>query len=1018
MNVNKDLNKWENPFVVGENKMPARNLALPLDLRNVNSNLKSSYKLLLDGTWKFYWQKGVNNIPFGFEKPDFDDFFWDSVDVPCVWQASGFGKPIYLCNSYPAPVSTLKWNIPSISHKKNEIGLYRKQFVLPENFKKRRVIIHFGAAKSALYLYINGKYVGFSKGSMTPSEFDITNYVDSGLNLIAVKVFRYSDATYLEDQDMWMLSGIYRSVYIISEPLVTIDDFYAEASLSEDYKDGVLTVSGIVNNSSESRYYIKAALNKKIVYEEEVKNDKFSFKYVVRNVKKWSAESPDLYSLCLYLYNDNGFVVKKFSNIGFKKVEIDGNVFMINGQPVKLKGVNRHDFNPETGWALTEDLYLKDIILLKNANINAVRTSHYPDDIVFYDLCDKYGIYVLDECDLETHGVRRKNVPGDNPIWEKAVVDRAQRMVLRDRSRACVCIWSLGNEAGDGTNYLVMKREILKLCSMYPVHYEGDFDFTKSDFISRMYPSQKLVEKLKNKSGVKINIFDNLINSLAADNKPIKESDYDSHPVIYCEYAHCMENSLGNFKELVSDFEENKHMCGGFIWDFVDQSLVDKTSPGNLLYGGDFNEGKTSYYFCANGIVGSDRIPHPSYYEVKQVYSNVSARMINQKTFTVSVINKNYFISLDYCYLNWKVMRNGVSVQSGTESLDTVLPQTEKSITLPVVIPHEPGEYYLTLSFLRKNSDDIFNKDDEISFKQFYLKKITEKNDCVGKIVVNENNGNCRVSVGNTSLIVEDKKIVSLDFGTGNIFGGSYSLKPDLFRALTDNDRNVFNFAPYLRYLNPLYFWFLSSELAKCIKLSLEYSESKVIISQKWCAPFVPVLNMILSVNCDGTVDISGEFDTVFLPVLKTGVTFNINKKYGKVTWYGRGPYECYCDRNSGQKIGLYSSDVGLLSHNYMRPQENGNRTENRYVIFTDKNGKGFKIESTDPFDFGSHLYSVKTLEKSEHIKDLKFDDFITLNIDSRVRGVGGDLPGLACLHGRYKLQSGRYYFNCKFSEI
>lgn len=1016
----KDLFKFENPEIFEENKLPPRNPALPLDLRESQKSKKPKCKLDLDGIWKFNWINSINDIPTDFEMPGYDDFLWDSVNVPCVWQSYGYGKPIYLCNSMPDQVSSKKSEIPRVHRSENELGLYRRKFLITDSFENRRLVLHFGAVKSAFYLYVNGKYVGFSQGSMTPAEFDVTPYVVKGDNLIALKVFRFSDATYLENQDMWQLSGIYRSVYIISEPDITIDDFYAEATLSDDYKNGILKVNGEITDKSDRRYELKISVDKKIIGISVVKNGKFSLTEIFPDAKKWSAESPNLYELTLYLYSDGKFIVKKSVNIGFKKVEIQGNVFKINGKPVILKGINRHDFHPEYGWALPYDTYFKDICLLKKANINAVRTSHYPDDPVFYDLCDKYGIYVMDECEVETHGVRRKNVPGDNPLWTQAVLDRARRMVLRDRSRACVCIWSLGNEAGDGSNFLLMKKEMLSFCNLYPFHYEGDFDFKKSDFISRMYPTQGIVKKLKDKKEINITLFDNIINSLAADNKPVPSHIFDTHPVIYCEFAHCMENSLGNFAEYVDDFEKYEHMCGGFIWDFVDQSLkVKQGANSDLYYGGDFEEGRTSYYFCANGIVNSDRLPHPAYYEVKQVYSNISAEMINQKDFSVSVRNKNYFINLDYCYMYWSVQRNGVEVQNGTLSLDDIKPQCKKVFCLPVILPAESGEYILTVSFKMKNNTDVFAENEEISFNQFYLKSVAQTEFCVpSKIEYNSDGKKCIIKSDKTSLVIDKNKIASIDFGFGNILSGDNSFRPNFFRALTDNDRSYFNFAPQFRHLNPLYIRQLSSTFLIPLPLKITDENDKVTVTLRWLTVLSEVLKAEFSVNADGSISVVADFRTKLISLLKNGFNLKINKSFSNYNWYGRGPFEAYCDRKIGQKIGNFSAKVEKMDHFYMRPQENGNRTDVRCLTVLNDSGNGFSVKSETPFEFSAHTYSFNKLEKAEHINELSDDSNISLTLDSRVRGVGGDLPGCALLHNRYKLKPGNYIFKFIISGI
>ncbi len=1016
--MNRELEKWENPFIFNENKLDGHNLALPFDSSDEVCFDKSKYKMSLNGKWKFFWQMGVENQPFEFEKEGFNDFLWDDITVPGTWQTQGFGKPIYICSFMPTQVSTVKSEIPKVSHKNNEIGFYRRRFTLPDNFEGRRLILHFGAAKAALYVYLNGEYVGYSQGSMTPAEFDITDLVKDGENMLAAKVMRFSDATYIENQDMWNLSGIYREVYIVAEPKITIEDMYAAATLDETLTDGLLDLQ--VTLSGEAEVTCKVTLDGKQIFKEKVSEKVFHINHTVKNVRRWSAEQPELYTLCVMLYSGRKCIVKKQIRIGFKKVEIRGNVFYINGQNVIIKGVNRHDFNPETGWAVPHEMHYKDLYLMKQANINAIRTSHYPNDPFFYELCDELGFYVMDECDVESHGVRRKNVPGDNPLWTNAVVDRAQRMVMRDRSHACVCFWSLGNEAGDGTNFARMKEAILELSNLYPIHYEGDFDLTKSDFISRMYPTEGIVKKLVNQQAIKTNVIDNVINQLAADNKPVPAEKYADHPVIYCEFAHSMENSLGNFKEYVDDFEKYPHMTGGFIWDYVDQAYkVTENGETKWLYGGDFKEGKTSYYFCANGIIGADRVPHPAYYEVKQVYSNICAEEYELYSRRFTVKNKNYFTPLDYCYIRWDISKNGEAVESGTLSTDGIAPQTEKIITVPYTQNFGDGEYILTLSYRFKEANEWHEKDEEISFSQFTVSdKKPQPAKAERNVKMLTRNGEHTIIAGGTTALVKNNRIVSIDFGNGNILSGD-SFRPNFFRALTDNDRNYFNFYPQLRRLNPLYTWDWVSRLVTPASISVgKFCGSSVVVRYKWFSPLTMNLVTEFIFNADGSVDISQDMTGLVLPMLKAGARVGISRDFCNVKWYGRGPHEAYCDRKRGQKIGIYEMSIADLEHRYMRPQENGNRTDIRRVEITDKNGNGFSVSSDAAFDFSIHPYSQEKLEKAKHLYELQEDSFLTLNIDHRQRGVGGDMPGAAFLHKEYKLKSGTYSYHVRLEKI
>lgn len=1004
--LKKPLHKWENPLFFRENKKDGHNLALPYDARDRVEYGKSKYKLSLNGKWKFMWQMGVENQPQDFFCPDFDDSGWDTVNVPSVWQMQGYGKPIYLCSSMPPQVSTAESQIPKISHEKNEIGFYRRSFTLPEGFDGRRIILHFGAAKSALYVYINGEYVGYSQGSMTPAEFDITDILHEGENTLAAKLMRFSDATYLENQDMWQFSGIYREVYLVAEPETTVEDIYARTTLDDSYIDGILDLK--LKFSTDREVTCRVDLDKKEIFRGKVSGE-LEINRIVEKCRKWSAETPELYTLTVKLYEGTYCSVKKEIRIGFKRVEIKGNVYYINGQKVIIKGVNRHDYDPDYGWAVPRERYYQDLYLMKQANINAIRTSHYPDDPFFYELCDELGFYVMDECDVESHGVRRKNVPGDNPLWTSAVIDRAEMMVLRDRSHACICFWSLGNEAGDGSNFAEMKKAILKLCDLYPIHYEGDFDLTKSDFISRMYPMENVVDKLVHREAITATLFDNIANALAADNKDVPESAFEDHPVIYCEYAHSMENSLGNFKEYVDDFEKYDHMTGGFIWDFVDQAIH---KDGKWLYGGDFNEGWSSFYFCANGIIAADRTPHPAYYEVKQVYSNVCAEDIDVERKRVKIKNKNYFIPLDYCYLEWSVAKNGKELESGRISLDGIAPQTVKTLSIPYSAEFGAGEYILTLSFRYKNENEWHKSGDEISFNQFTLSNEKAKPEPREGMVKVLSKGNVhKIIASGTTVTFKNKKLYGIDFGSGNILDNSLSFKPNFFRPLTDNDTNYFNFAPMFKRLNPLYLWDITSRSVSIKSFVIFPFSGSCIVNIHWFAPFAGHVETDIIVNSDGSVSIGQNMNSPLLPMLRSGVRLGINKDFCNVKWYGRGPEESYCDRKTGQRISEFNKKADELFHYYMRPQENGNRTDVRSLEITDDSGNGFSVSSDFPFEFSMHSYSQEKIEKAMHNHELTKDEYYSLCIDAKQRGVGGDMPGTACLHEPYKMHSGNYSF-------
>ena len=1028
--MKKELKYWEDPTIFKENKEDAHSLAHPYDnFKQAVYGEEMPYKKTLNGQWKFYWQMGVDTLPGEFSKPEFDDSGWDEIDVPSVWQLRGYGKPVYLCSFVPNTVSKRKSQIPKISHSKNEVGIYRRTFTVPENFDGREIFIHFGAVKSAFFVYINGKRVGYSQGSMTPAEFNITEYLVPGENTVTAEVYRYSDATYVEDQDMWFFSGIYREVYIYSEPKITIWDFYARAQLDEEYKDGKLDVEINLRNFTENASAVFADVlfmedkeDPQLIGSEQIivqpGESYFNFSHVVPEPKQWSAEIPNLYRVCVVLRTQEKIICVKTSRIGFKRVEKKGNVLYINGQPILIKGVNRHDYDPDHGWAVPKKRYIADLTLMKQANINAIRTSHYPDDPYFYDLCDELGFYVMDETDLESHGVRRKNCPGDDPRWTGTCVDRAQRMVLRDRNHACVCFWSLGNEAGDGENFMYMRKAILALDDTRLIHYEGEFDFDKSDFISRMYPVESYVEKLGNKQEIKVNIIENFLNMLAADSKPIKPEHYETRPVIFCEYAHAMENSLGNFKEYIDAFEKYDHLCGGFIWDYVDQTIhvVEKDGTEKWLYGGDFKEGASSYYFCANGIIGADRIPHPSYYEVKKCYADVAATAVDIEKGIFEIKNKHYFANHSRYILDWTLTENGELIGEGTFGTVSLNPRESVQVEVPYELDQLPaGECVLTFSWKLNDDTAWAMKGYEMTFEQFVIKAADPVAAPAGEYALDIIHSGRNLTVKSPEINVEFSRgvLASVNIGGKEMLEAYKGVRPNFFRALTDNDAAYLNFVPMIKFIHPKYLWRNATKLCKVTGFKVKkLSETECKVTVKWFAPLAAKVKTEYIINSAGTIDVRHSSMGIILSMLKTGLFFGMPKDIKNAEWYGRGPHECYCDRKTGARIDVHCADIDGLEHRYMRPQENGTRVDVRSLMLTDDEGRGFRYDALDggSFEFNARYYNQYKLENAKHLYELEKDDYISVGIDGCSCGVGGDMPGYACLRKPYKLNAFRLY--------
>lgn len=1031
---------WENPEIFKINKEDGHAIMMPFDSeKDALSAKESNYKQSLNGKWKFYWQRGLKNQPENFQLISFDDSHWDEINVPSVWQTQGYSVPYYYASTFPKAFSRSKGKIPSIDHDMQEIGFYRKSFTLNENFNGREIFLHFGAAKSALEVYVNGEFVGYSQGSMTPHEFNVTKVLKPGENVITAKLYRYSDGSYLEDQDMWWLCGIYREVYLFAEPKLCLRDFYFKTDFDDSYTDSNVTLNMYINNYNNIRGKMTASAklidsnNGEILLgtkETELSggNEAVTFTETVKAPEKWSAETPNLYTLVMTIELDGKIICVKTYKVGFKKVEIKGEKIYYNGMPLMIKGVNRHDFDCDNGWAVPREIYTQDLDIMKQNNINSIRTSHYPDDPYFYDMCNKYGFYVMDECEVETHGVRRKGVPGSNPVWTGAVVDRMQRMVLRDRNNPCVFMWSLGNEAGDGSNFMEMKKAALVLDNSRQFHYEGDFDLTKSDVISRMYPTKDIMEKLGNKQPITISLYDNIANQLAADSKPIKAEMYEGKPVVLCEYAHSMENSLGNFQEYIDDFEKYDNMCGGFIWDFVDQALHVKDENGNdnYLYGTDFQGQEphklidipnttamtgSNVYFCANGIIGADRKPHPQIVEVKHGYQNIGITAVDASNGEFKLKNKFLFTNLSDFNCKWVIKAEGEEVLSGELGKIECAPLEECNIKIDFDSSKLPKdkEVILTVSFETTKESLGIEKDYEIAFEQFIINAMPQPKDdnADGNLDFDINGKRVTVKGDNLEVIVDNGKIVSYKIDGKELLKAP--LMPNYFRALTDNDIDFLNFTPQWAKFHPFYAWQRATHHTRADKTEVIENKNAVEIHIAFSTAGLKKSVATYRVYPDGRLYV---FHSAVPTkgMLRFGYQMTMDKSMEYITWYGRGPKPTYVDRKLGSKIDLYKSSVTDFEYRYMRPQESSNRCDVRYFTLTDKNGFGIKVDAyyDNPINFSAYHYTTDGLEKATHINDIPYEDITTVNIDHRQLGVGGDLPGQAFVREPYTMPKGQ----------
>ena len=1033
---------WEDPKQIKINKEDGHAIFMPYDkAEDATSGEISKYKQSLNGKWKFYWQRGVQNQPEDFYNLSFNDEQWDEIQVPSVWQTEGYSVPYYYASTFPRAFSRSKTSIPKIDHTMQEIGFYRRNFEYNENFDNREVFLHFGACKAALEVWVNGEYVGYSVGSMTPHEFNVTKYLKKGENTVCAKVYRYAASTYLEDQDMWWLCGIYREVYLFAEPKVCIRDFYFRTDLDDEYKNSETSLDIYLNNYSNDKKkvnvhaYLLSDTDKQIELgnaDSDIdSNGKAVIKFNenIKNPKKWSAEQPNLYTLIIELKDDNETLCVKSYEVGFKKVEIIGERLLFNGMPLMIRGTNRHDFDPDHGWAVPKQRYTQDLDLMKQCNINAIRTSHYPDDPYFYELCNRYGFYVMDECDLESHGVRRKGVPGSNPLWTDLAVDKMQRMVLRDRNNPCIFMWSLGNEAGDGNNFMKMKEAAIELDNTRQFHYEGDFDFTKSDVISRMYPDEETMRKLGNREPITITAFDNIANQLAADSKPIAKEMY-TKPVILCEYAHSMENSLGNFQEYMDDFEKYDNMCGGFIWDWVDQTLrvTDENGNDNWLYGTDFEKDEPRHwynginttamtgsntYFCANGVIAANRVPHPQFTEVKHVYQPIVITASDLSTGRFNIRSRFLFTDVSSYKCKWSVECEGDEIQNGELDKFTLQPLQETIIDIPYDMAKLPEgkECVVTISFHTKKKTLGLKSNYDIAYNQFVIQEAAKpviektKND----LEYTQSGNNVTVSGKNVEVKIDNGAIESLVVDGKQILEGK--LAPNYYRALTDNDIDFLNFTPPFIPVHPYHKWKMSTRNVKATKTVVEKSDNFVKVKCALSVPFMKKPFLSYTIYPNGSVAVYHSAIPMD-QLLRFGFAFQANKSLDNISWYGRGPAPSYPDRKSGYKIGKYSMSLDDFEYNYMRPQESSTRSDVRYFTLTNNKGTGIKVSSyfEEPIMFSALPRSVNALDKAEHHSELVTEDKITVTVDSAQQGVGGDQPGQAFVRDKYQTKANVKY--------
>lgn len=944
----------------------------------------------LNGTWYFSYAKNPTVRVKDFYKKDFDCRMFDSIEVPGHIQTQGYDRCQYINTMYPWD-GTEYLRPPMVSKEYNPVGSYVKYFVLEKNLQDKPVFVSFQGVETAFYVWLNGVFIGYSEDSFTPAEFELTPYLQDGGNKLAVEVYKRSSASWLEDQDFWRFSGIFRDVYLYAVPKTHIEDLSVKSTLDNSYKNGKLYLKLKISGHTDCA--VKAVLlnaEEKIVFEKNIKGNSIcEISGEVENVHAWSAEDPYLYQLYLYVENQKGNLIEAVPElVGFRTFEMIDKVMHINGKRIVFKGVNRHEFNVRRGRSIKKEDMLWDIEFMKQHNINAVRTSHYPNESLWYRLCDIYGIYLIDETNLESHGSWQKmgecepswNVPGSRPEWKEAVLDRAKSMFERDKNHPSVLIWSCGNESYAGTCIEAMSDYFHEKDDTRLVHYEGvfwnrEFDHI-SDMESRMYAKPAEIEAF-----------------LSNDQKK---------PYISCEYMHAMGNSCGGMK-LYTDLESKYELYqGGFIWDYIDQSMLRKNEQGEevFAYGGDYDDRATDYEFCTNGIVYADRKISPKAQEVKQLYANVK---LTPDENGVLIKNENLFISTEAYTLVYRMMLDGYPI---FESMRNVIVQAQEEQYVKLDYPNieEPGEYTYEVT-MELTEDTIWaDAGHEICFGQF-IKKITEEEEQTTK-KMQVIYGDVNIGVKGEGFLAMFSKseggLASLQYdGTEYI---TRAPKTSYWRACTNNDRGA-------KQGFDCSMWLTAGLYQKVIDVKVEELEEQVRITFEYELPTIPKAYSTISyvMSGDGVVHVHLLYKgTEGLPEIPAfGMDFKLKERYHNFEYYGYGPEENYVDRMEGARLGIFEGTAEENLSNYLIPQECGNRVGTRWLKVTDEYGRGLQFTCEEiPFESSVLPYSAYELENALHQEELPKIHYTWVRILAKQMGVGGDDSWGAPVHEQYRIPS------------
>ncbi len=957
---------------------------------------ESPYFQLLNGGWKFKYHESIKLVEEGFYKPDTDTSMWEELIVPSCWQVKGYDKTHYTNANYPFPCD------PPFVPNNNPAGLYIRDFKLLEEWDGKEKYIVFEGVNSCFYLWVNGSFAGYSQGSRMPAEFNISQYIQKGVNRIAVMVLKWCDGSYLEDQDMWRFSGIFRDVYLLAREKSCIRDVFNRQELSPDLQQAVLSCELDTTGSCEARAELRDASGKSVAAGTALIEGHGAIRLEIDRPVLWNAEHPYLYKLLIYC---NGEVL--VFNTGFRSIEIKQGIFMINGKAVKLKGVNRHESHPELGQTVPVPHMLEDLLLMKRHNINTIRASHYPDDPRFLDLCDEYGFYLVDEADLECHGVLEA---GDfhmltrDPRWEKAFLDRAERLVERDKNHPCVVIWSMGNESGYDANHISMARWTKARDASRPVHYEGaapKYGGSKAveclDMESRMYASVEYIEEYAS-------------------------NDENSKPLFLCEYSHAMGNGPGDLKDYWDIIYKYPLLMGGCVWEWCDHGISAVTGAGveYYAYGGDFGDRPNDGNFCLDGLVYPDRTPHTGLLELKKVIAPVRIEAADLKEGTFKVTNLYDFIDLSGVSIEWKVEKDGATVEQGVYDSIEALPQCSTMLRLPYRIPESSaGRFFVTLSVIQKKATTWAERGYEITFEQFELP--------VNKAEVSKSGKPAALKVEEKDNLVY---IEGFDFyHVFDLYEGGFTKlsrnntdmlcglpRFNIWRAPTDNDRNIklkWMEEGYDRAGIHVYGAKLEEVKEDKVRISVDFSLGGYIK--------LPILHAraVWTVAAAGEIflEVSAKVrdGLPFLP--RFGLQLVMPEGNEAVEYFGNGPHENYIDKRQSARKGKYLTTVDGMFENYLMPQENGSRCGTEWVIVSNPQGMGLRFEAEEEFSFNASHYTPEALTEAGHPFELKKSRETIVNIDYKMSGVGSNSCGPELIK-KYRLDEKEFKFRLRIMPV